>query len=316
MSPDTPSAAAPEDFHGLVTTCGAMRDFFSLVERVAAEDLPILIRGETGTGKELIARAIHALSPRAGRAFRAVNCATLTPELVASELFGHVKGAFTGAVRSRKGLLELSDGGTLFLDEIAELPLNIQARLLRVLEEQVFVPVGGTEPIRVDVRVVAATHKALRREVAAGRFRRDLMHRIRVIPLFLPPLRERPGDVRALTWHFIGELGTRRSIDSLEPGLLEDLERYSWPGNVRELRNVIQYAVAVGEGPTLMRADLPPELRGEHPPPDGPEDAWAREERARLMAALRAAGGNRGAAAAALGMHRSTLWRKMKVLGL
>jgi two-component system response regulator AtoC len=312
------SGEALVTFHGMVTASGAMQDFFSVVRRVAAEDLPVLIRGETGTGKELAARAIHDLSPRSGGPFRAINCATLTPELLASELFGHVKGAFTGAIRSRKGIFQLAHGGTLFLDEIAELPLDIQARLLRVLEERVFVPVGGTEPVKVDIRLVAATHRALRREVSEGRFRRDLMHRIRVIPLFLPPLRDRVGDIEALTWHFIREIceGRTRQLTAIEPACLSALERYPWPGNVRELRNVVQYALVMGSGDTLRLEHLTPELRGEPPPASGPEGDWDREERQRILDALRQAGGNRGAAAEALGLHRSTLWRKMKEYGL
>jgi len=306
------------DFHGLITTSEVMRDFFSLVERVSVEELPILIRGETGAGKELVARAIHELSPRANGPFLTVNCATLTPELLASELFGHVKGAFTGAIRSRRGVFKQADGGTLFLDEIAEIPLGLQARLLRVIEEQAFVPVGGTERIEVDVRILAATHRALRRRVSEGRFRRDLMHRIRVLPIFLPPLRSRPGDVATLTQHFLDTLNQsgRRAVTAVEPACLDALERYPWPGNVRELRNVIQYAFVVGDGPTLRHADLTPELRDEPPPSSGPEGGWEREERLRILKALREAGGNRGAAAEALGMHRSTLWRKMSALGL
>ena len=185
------------DFHGIITVAPEMREFFDLLERVARTESSVLIRGETGTGKELVAGAIHALSPRKSGPFRALNCAMLTPELLASELFGHVRGAFTGAVRDRRGLLFMADGGTLFLDEIAELPLEIQARLLRVLQERVFVRLGDSEPIKVDIRLISATNKALRREVAERRFREDLMYRVRVVPIFLPPLRARTGDVEA-----------------------------------------------------------------------------------------------------------------------
>ena len=310
--------APPTNFHGLITTSSVMRDFFTLVERVAAEDLPVLIRGETGAGKELVARAVHRLSPRASGPFLTVNCATLTPELLASELFGHVKGAFTGAIRSRRGVFRRADGGTLFLDEVAEIPMDLQARLLRVIEEQAFVPVGGTERIEVDVRILAATHRALRRRVSEGRFRSDLMYRIRVLPIFLPPLRDRPGDVAALTRHFLEALNARgrRQVTAVEPACLDALERYSWPGNVRELRNVVQYAFVVGDGPTLRLEELTPELRDEPPPPGGPQGDWAREERQSILHALRDADGNRAAAASALGMHRSTLWRKMQTYGL
>jgi two-component system response regulator AtoC len=296
-----------------------MERFFDLASRVARTDASVLIRGETGTGKELAARALHALSPRRDRPFRAVNCATLTPELLASELFGHTRGAFTGAIKDRRGLFRLADGGTLFLDEIAELPLDIQARLLRVLQEQTFVPLGGSEPIQVDVRLLSATHRSLRNEVEAGRFREDLMYRVRVVPLFLPPLRERQGDVQALAWRFIDEFNQQglRRVERLGDGALEALLRHRWPGNVRELRNVVEYAFAVGEGPLLTCDELPPELRGEAPPERERRELTVRGiERERIVDALRTAGGKKGVAAEALGMSRSTLWRKLRELGL
>ena len=305
----------------MVTVSDAMKELFELITRVAATDASVLIRGETGTGKELVARALHDLSPRAHRAFRAINCATLTPDLLASELFGHVRGAFTGAVRDRKGLFELADGGTLFLDEVAEIPPDIQARLLRVLQEKTFVPVGGTDPKRVDVRILAATHRALRREVEQGRFRADLMYRIRVVPLFLPPLRDREGDVEALAWHFIEQLGAQgpRVITAMADDARAALLAHDWPGNVRELRNAIEYAFAVGSGPALELRELPPELRGE-PPPDSPFDRHGVTatdlERERIVDALRRAAGRKGEAAEILGISRSTLWRKMRELRL
>lgn len=305
----------PTSFHGLLTAAPQMQALFVLMQRAAVTEAPVLIRGETGTGKELVARALHTLSPRVSGPFRAVNCATLTPELLASALFGHVKGAFTGAVRSRKGLLQLTNGGTLFLDEIAEIPLALQARLLRVLETQTFVPVGGTEAIRVNVRLISATHKALRRQVEAGRFRRDLMYRIRVVPLFLPRLIDRTGDIEVLTWHFLDRLNDTgaRQVAAIAPDCLSALLSWSWPGNVRELRNVLQSAYILGEGPTLTRNELTPELRGEPPPTDQrPASALVFEERQRLLEALREAGGSRTRAAALLGMHRTTLWRKLK----
>ena len=308
-------------FHGMVTVADSMKEMFDLISRVAATDASVLIRGETGTGKELVARALHASSRRADKPFRAINCATLTPDLLASELFGHVRGAFTGAVRDRKGLFELADGGTLFLDEVAEIPADIQARLLRVLQEKTFVPVGGTEPKRADVRILAATHRALRREVEQGRFRADLMYRIRVVPLFLPPLRDREGDVEALAWHFIEQLSAQgpRVITAMADDAREALLAHDWPGNVRELRNAIEYAFAVGSGPALELRELPPELRGE-PPPDSPFDhprlSATDLERERIVDALRAAAGKKAKAAEILGMSRSTLWRKMRELRL
>ncbi len=305
----------------MVTVAPQMERLFELIRRVAKTDASALIRGETGTGKELVARAIHELGPRRSRPFRAINCATLTPELLASELFGHVKGAFTGAIRDRRGLFKLADGGTLFLDEIAEIPLDIQARLLRVLQERTFVPLGGADPLSVDVRLLAATLRSLRREVEEGRFREDLMYRVRVVPLFLPPLRERTGDVEALTAHFVDEFNARggRRVTEVAPDATEALLVHSWPGNVRELMNVIEYAFAVGEGRVLTLDELTPELRGEAPPDERRQnpDATLRElERERLLDALRRTGGRKGKAAEALGMSRSTLWRKLREHGL
>ena len=305
-------------FHGMLTVAPQMKQLFALIERVARTDSSVLIRGETGTGKELVARAIHDLSPRSGGPFRAVNCATFTPELLASELFGHVRGAFTGAIRDRAGLFALASGGTVFLDEIAEMPLDLQARLLRIVQERSFVPVGGTEPVEVDVRLLSATNKALRREVAEGRFREDLMYRIRVVPLFLPRLIERDGDIEALLWHFIDELNRSspyRTIEAVDREVLDAMGEYDWPGNVRELRNIVEYAYAVGDGPVLTLEDLTPELRGE--PPPGREGASEKDkERARLLEALAETGGHKTRAAELLGISRSTLWRKLRELNL
>ncbi len=311
-----------ENFYGMVSASPQMNDFFALVRKVARSDTSVLVRGESGTGKELVARAIHELSARADRPFRAVNCATFTSELLASELFGHVRGAFTGAVDDRRGLFELADGGIVFLDEIAEIPLDIQARLLRVLQEQTFVPVGATNPRSVDIRLVAATNKALRREVAEGRFREDLMYRIRVVPIFLPPLVQREGDVELLTWHFIDKFnadeGMPRHINAIDRDTYEALLAYSWPGNVRELRNVIEYAFVIGDGSVLTIDELTPELRGEPPPSRRLEENAEREddERRRIIAALRTTDGHRGQAAERLGISRTTLWRRIKQLGI
>jgi len=308
----------PHSFQGIVTTAPEMDKLFELIRRVARTETSVLIRGETGTGKELVARAIHDLSPRAARSFQAINCATLTPELLASRLFGHVKGAFTGAVRDRRGLFQLADGGTLFLDEIAEIPLDIQARLLRVLEERTFVPVGGSEPISVDVRFVSATHHSLRRLSEEGRFREDLMYRIRVGVLFLPSLRERSGDVEALTWHFIEQFNHQgyRSVTKIAPDAVRALCSYPWPGNIRELRNAIEYSFAFGEHDTITLDELPPELRGEAPPEDRIDKSRPKTlsdiERDRILSALQQAGGKKGRAAEILDMSRSTLWRKMR----
>ncbi|MGE3636318.1 MAG: sigma-54 interaction domain-containing protein, partial [Sandaracinaceae bacterium] len=293
-------------------------ELFELVRRVARTEAPVLIRGETGTGKELVARAIHHLGPRAKKPFRAINAAMLSSELLSSELFGHVRGAFTGAVSDRPGLFAAAHGGTLFLDEIADLPGDIQARILRALEERTFVPVGSTEPHSADVRFVSATHRSLRRDVEAGRFRADLMYRVRVVPLFLPPLRERVHDIEGLTWHFIDELNARgqRHVETLEARARDAMLAHPWPGNVRELRNAIELAFAIGEGPTLRLRELPPELRGEGPPIDADALELKSLERRRIADALRAAGGRKAEAATMLGMSRQTLWRKMRELEL
>lgn len=305
-------ARRPDDFHGILTGAPCMHELFRLMERVARSNASVLIRGETGTGKELVARALHDLSNRASGPFRAINCATLTPELLASELFGHVRGAFTGAVRDRKGLFALADQGTIFLDEVAELPLDLQARLLRVLQEQTFVPVGGTDSVKVDVRLLSATHRSLRDEVERGRFREDLMYRIRVVPLYLPRLSERRDDVALLAWHFIEQLSRKgpRPIRGIERAAMDALLSYAWPGNIRELRNVIEYATVVGEGDILQLADLTPELRGE-PPPGHHDDHRGDSERKRILQALLEAGGNRSEAAKLLGISRTTLWRRL-----
>jgi two-component system response regulator AtoC len=310
----------PTDFHGILSVSPQMRALFGVVERAARSCATVLVRGETGTGKELIAGALHALSPRSGKPFQAVNCATLTGELLASELFGHVKGAFTGAIRDRKGLFEVADGGTVFLDEVAELPLEIQARLLRVLQERAFTPLGSTDTKTVDVRLVSATNQALRRRVAQRKFREDLMYRIRVVPIFLPRLAEREGDVEALLWHFIDQFNARskerglgeRLIDAVDAGAMEALLEYRWPGNVRELSNLVEYAFAVGEGAVFTVDDLTPELRGEPPPREGDGDDPRTLERARIVDALKRADGRKGKAADLLGMSRSTLWRKLR----
>nr|MCH9688061.1 sigma 54-interacting transcriptional regulator [Deltaproteobacteria bacterium] len=238
--------------------------------------------------------------------------------LAASTLFGHVRGAFTGAVTDRRGLLTLADGGTVFLDEVAELEMDLQARMLRVLQERNFVPVGGTDPRQVDIRLITATHKSLREEVEARRFREDLMYRIRVVPIFIPPLVERSGDVEALLWEFIRQFNEAnlRRVEVIAGDVYDMLMGYPWPGNVRELRNVVEYAFAVGEGPVLQANEVPPELRGELPltgkKARRPEDA----ERERVAEALRMAGGQRSQAAELLGISRTTLWRRLRELKL
>lgn len=312
------AAGEPVLFHGLWTQTAQMKQVFRVVERVAPEDVTVLVRGETGTGKELVAHALHALSRRSKGPFRAINCAALPPNLLESELFGHVRGAFTGAVRDRPGHVQLAHHGTLFLDEVAELPLELQAKLLRVLETRSVLPVGARDPIPVDVRIVSATHRALRKEVEAGRFRADLMYRLRVIPIFLPALRDRRDDIALLCEQLIRERNrtARRRIERIAPPALAALERYDWPGNVRELINVLAYAYTIGDGPLLQLGDLPEELLDVHASAQATPPAVLDKEAKRILDALERTHGNKKRAATMLGISRVTLWRKLRALGL
>jgi len=305
-----------ELFDGLASRDPAMQLVFQTIRNVAETDATVLIRGESGTGKELVARALHAESHRRDGPFVAVNCAALTPTLIESELFGHRKGAFTGAVSDHQGIFLQAHGGTLLLDEVAELPLAVQAKLLRVLEQRVVVPVGGSREIAVDVRIVAATHRALRQEVKLGTFREDLMYRLRVVPLFLPALRERRGDVELLLRHLLKEFNDRgpRQVDHIAPDAMQALLDYSWPGNIRELRNVVEYAFAVGRGGEIKLTQLPPEFR-EGGVRLAAEPAGVSEAE-RISSALRQSGGRVGDAAELLGMSRPTFWRRRKKYGL
>jgi transcriptional regulator with PAS, ATPase and Fis domain len=313
------------EFHGMWTQSANMKHVFHVIERVAPEEATVLVRGETGSGKELVASAVHALSGRKKGPFRALNCAALPSNLLESELFGHARGAFTGAVKDVPGHVQLAHRGTLFLDEVAELPLELQAKLLRVIETRSVIPVGARDPVPVDVRIVSATHRSLRREVEQGRFRADLMYRLRVIPIFLPPLRERRQDIGLLCEKIFETMNAsaRRRVERISPSALTVLERHDWPGNVRELRNVLAYAYAIGDGPILQPNDLPPELLDPGlggpseaaPATDQPDDGATPEAR-RIRAALARAGGSRTRAAQLLGMSRVTLWRRMRELGV
>lgn len=307
------SRAEIETYHGIITCDPAMKQALQIVRNVAETDATILIRGESGTGKELIAKALHQDSHRRGAPFLAINCAALSPHLLESELFGHVKGAFTGAIKDHSGLFERADGGTLFLDEVAELPLELQAKLLRVLQERTFTAVGGNRPIQVDVRIIAATHRSLREEVKAGRFREDLMYRLRVVPIFLPALRERRQDISLLLGHFIERHNGKglRRIHTVEPAALKILLDYPWPGNVRELQNVVEYVFAVGREALLTLANLPPEFREARPGVDTTVD-----EAESIREALRLSNGKIDDAARRLGMSRASFWRHRKRLGL
>lgn len=313
-----------QNFYGIISRSPAMQAVFQIIQNAAETTATVLVRGESGSGKELVARAIHQLSGRRNEPFLAINCAALASSLLESELFGHVRGAFTGAVKDHQGLFQRAHGGTLFLDEVAELPLDLQAKLLRVIQERNFIPVGGDRSISVDVRLVAASHRSLRDQVKKGEFREDLMYRLRVVPIFLPALRERREDISLLLWHFI-ELHNRenfRRIDKIDPLAMRLLLDYHWPGNVRELHNVIEYAFAVGRGGTLRLSDLPPEFR--EPVSHAPVPAHvtskprlsADDEANAIRQALQQSNGSIDHAANLLGLSRATFWRKRKRHGL
>lgn len=303
-----------QNFHGMLSRSPAMRDVFQIIQTAAQTEATVLVRGESGSGKELVARAIHELSARRNAPFLAVNCAALSSNLLESELFGHVRGAFTGAIKDHHGLFQRAHGGTLFLDEIAELPLELQAKLLRVIQERNYLPVGGVISMPVNVRLVAATHRALREEVKNGRFREDLMYRLRVVPIYLPPLRERREDISLLIWHFIDQhnMANRRKIEKIEPEAMRLLLDYPWYGNIRELHNVVEYAFAVGRGTVLRSAELPPEFREIQPSTAANKLITIDDEKVMIQRAL-AENKNVTAAAQALGMSRATFWRKRKL---
>ena len=303
---------------GIVTASPAMQEVLRLVDRVAPTDSSVLVLGESGTGKELIARAIHERSPRATQAFVPIHCGALPREVLESELFGHEKGAFTGAVSFKPGLIELADGGTLFLDEIGEMEPDSQVKLLRVLESHAFFRVGGTRRRSVDMRLVAATNRDLAEAIRANEFRQDLYYRINTIALTLPPLRERPEDVSLLAAHFL-EQNAAYGRKRLSPAALRCMETYDWPGNVRELQHAIQRAVILGTGDEIEPEDLPAELRAGS---GGPAGASARGgsleeiERQHIIATLRQVGGHRAKAAALLGIDPKTLYRKLLTYGI
>ena len=334
---------------GIVARSKAMLRIVHLVEALHKSDATVLVTGESGTGKEVVARALHRHSARRARPFVAVNCGALPGDLLESELFGHVRGAFTGAVRDRVGRFEAAEGGVLFLDEIGDMPLPLQVKLLRVLQERRFERVGESASRVMDVRVIAATHVELKEAIAAGRFREDLYYRLRVVPIHIPPLRERPEDIEALARHLLARVAARedRAV-RLSPDALRGMIRYPWPGNVRELENAIEYAVALCQRQTIQIDDLPPEVTAademhatrafeaappaSKPAPIAPGPASTRDhegsvgrpalppvdhdEAARVKAALETHRWHHARAAAELGISRTTLWRKMRALGL
>lgn len=306
----------------------AIETVFSLMKRVSDTPTTVMVAGESGTGKELIARGIHKASSRSQAPFVSINCAAVPENLLESELFGYEKGAFTGAVSLKQGKFEFADGGSLFLDEVGEMSLNLQVKLLRVLQEQEFQRVGGNKDIKVDVRIIAATNKDLKEEVDAGRFRADLFFRLNVVSIHVPPLRERREDIPVLVAHFLSKFGDRlgRPIKEVDPEVMSALYRYSWPGNVRELENVIERALVLSRGSTIVPDDLPPEIRESREIEEGIDTliSWERglaetldaiEERM-IRQALKRAGNVQAQAAKTLGVSRSNLQYKMKKYGL
>ncbi|NMB75737.1 MAG: sigma-54-dependent Fis family transcriptional regulator [Myxococcales bacterium] len=325
-------AAQPEnERYRLIGETPAMKAIYDIIEKVADTPSTVLIQGESGTGKELIAAALHFNSARRARPFIKINCAAIPRELMESELFGHEKGAFTGAVNSKPGRFELADGGTLFLDEIAEIPVEMQVKLLRAIQESEFERVGGIQTIRVDVRLVVATNRDLQQEVAQGRFREELFYRLNVVPIRLPPLRERREDIPLLVEHFLAKFNARlnRAIDGISQTAMNLLCNYRWPGNIRELENVIERALVFAEGPVLDVEDLPEglvEKSSTAPAPllpgadasmkDIVKQATAELEKDLIVKALAETEGNVTQAARKLKISRKSLQNKMKEFGL
>lgn len=307
----------------IVAVSREMQRIMKSIQQVAQNDATVLIEGESGTGKELMARYIHHSGLRASGPFVAINCGALPENLLESELFGHVKGAFTGAIKDKKGLFEVADGGTLFLDEIGETSPSFQVKLLRVLEDGTFRRVGGTSEHKVNVRIIAASNKDLASMVPQGQFRRDLYYRLKVIPLYLPPLRKRVADIKSLAEHFVSHYGNRmgRRHSSLSAAAIKRLEEHTWPGNVRELENAIERALIFCQGEEIQPSDLP--LEACMPPVEGFESAETSDdmsmetmELAHIRKVLENCQWNRSRAARELGIGYNTLWRKMKKYGI
>jgi transcriptional regulator with PAS, ATPase and Fis domain len=307
----------------MVARSQRMLEVFAFIERLARYPTTALVTGESGTGKELVARALHKLSPLRDRPFVVCNCTTLAPTLLESELFGHVRGSFTGADRDRKGLFEAAHGGTIFLDEIGELPLGVQVKLLRVLENREIKRIGSPDPLRVEIRVIAATNRDLADMVRQGSFRDDLYYRLNVGAIHLPPLRSRVEDIEPLARHFLDAFNQKlgRTVAGISPQVHDILARYPWPGNVRELANVIERAMVVSKGSMILPENLPPHLfearvtrvsEGQRLPELSLEAA----EREQILRALQAAGGKRVEAARLLGLSRRTLYRKLDRYGI
>ena len=311
-------------FENIIGTSEPMQALFDTIRQVSPTQANVLIQGASGTGKELVARAIHRLSTRSDGPFVAVHCAALSATLLESELFGHEKGAFTGAIAQSKGRFELANGGTLFLDEISEIDLSIQVKLLRVLETRTFERVGGEKTLSTDIRVVAATNRNLKEYVEAGKFREDLYYRLNIVDIRLPPLSERKSDIPLLCAHFIKDFSQKnnREITGIEPAAMALLQAYPWPGNVRELRNIIERMIVLSHGSLLTVMDVPANIRddaqkaAEAAGEPNRTESLAQTEKRKILSALEAAGGNRSRAAVALGISRRTLHRKLAAWGM
>lgn len=302
-------------FSGLVGVSPRMQGVYRLIEKVSQHAYPVLILGETGTGKEWVAHSIHLSGPRRAHPFVPIDCSALAPTLIESELFGHVRGAFTGATHSKQGLIEAAAGGTLFLDEIGDLPIDLQAKLLRAIQEKEVKPVGSTERVPISTRVIAATNRNLEAAIREGRFRQDLYFRLDVVQIKLPTLHERKTDIPLLVNYFLEKFTEGdRGIRTISEDAMARLLAYEWPGNVRELKNVIERAVALGSGPILHIADLPTNLHygaGERTEPKEELVPLKELEKRAVLQALREAGGDKVAAARLLGIGKSTLYRKL-----
>jgi PAS domain S-box-containing protein len=312
---------AEDGYHGIIGTSAPMQRVFDLITNASQSDAPVIILGESGTGKELIAKAIHDTGPRRSKPFVKVNCAALNESLLESELFGHVKGAFTGAYQNRTGRFEAAQGGDIFLDEIGDLPLSTQVKLLRVLEEKVIERVGDNRPIQIDARIISATNRDLKTLVKKGLFREDLFYRINVIPIQIPPLRERSNDIPLLAEHFFRrvQLKNETAIKGISKDAMALLMAYAWPGNVREMKGTFEYAFVACQGEWIRPEDLPPDLFQHRSPAQLPETSPASRNESikqQLIRALEKAGGNQTRAAEILGVTRVTVWNRMKRFGL
>ena len=296
---------------GMVGHDPQMEELFDTIRQVGPMDVPVLIQGESGTGKELVANALHAESNRHDKLLVPVNCGALPDGLLESELFGHVEGAFTGAIRNKKGRFQLADGGTIFLDEIGELSPQMQVKFLRVLQNGTFEPVGGETTVEVNARVICATNRDLESEVEAGRFRADLFYRLCVVPITVPPLRERPGDIPELVNYFLKKVfaDTKRSTPGVGGKALEQLTLHRWPGNVRELENAIRFAVIKAQGMQIQPKHLPTQIKGQTPTPKPSRTRHRKLNRDLVEEALEATHGNKSEAARHLGVSRATLYR-------